>query len=92
VVGLVARIGGREMFVPMNRIDRLERAAARTATTKLNLARFERRAGEVLLRADVLDRSLINVQTARLLSARDVELICESMSVPLRTTSGTSVM
>ena len=77
VVGLVARIGGREMFVPMNRIDRLERAAARTATTKLNLAQFERRAGEVLLRADVLDRSLINVQTASLVTARDVELVCE---------------
>jgi CBS domain-containing protein/sporulation protein YlmC with PRC-barrel domain len=77
VVGLVARIGGREMFVPMNRIDRLERAAARTATTKLNLAQFERRAGEVLLRADVVDRSLINVQTASLVTARDVELICE---------------
>jgi CBS domain-containing protein len=77
VVGLVARIGGREMFVPMSRVDRLERAAARTATTKLNLAQFERRPGEVLLRADVLDRSLINVQTARLVTARDVELVCK---------------
>ncbi len=77
IVGLVARIGGREMFVPMSRVDRLERAAARTATTKLNLAQFERRPGEVLLRADVLDRSLINVQTAHLVSARDVELICQ---------------
>ncbi|MGB9183205.1 MAG: CBS domain-containing protein [Solirubrobacteraceae bacterium] len=77
VVGLVARVGGREMFVPMSRVDRLERAAARTATTKLNLAQFERRPGEVLLRADVLDRSLINVQTARLVTARDVELVCE---------------
>ena len=38
VVGGVARFGGREMFVPMNRIDRLEPAAARAATTKLNLA------------------------------------------------------
>lgn len=77
VVGLVARIGGRELFVPMSRIDRLERAAARTATTKRDLAPFQRRAGEVLLRADVLDRSLINVQTARLVTARDVELLYE---------------
>jgi CBS domain-containing protein len=77
VVGLQARIGGREMFVPANRIERLEPAAARTSTTKLNLAQFERRPGEVLLRADVLDRSLINVQTARLVTAREVELVCE---------------
>ena len=77
VVGLRVRIGGRAMFVPISRIERLEPAAARTATTKLNLAQFERRPGEVLLRADVLDRSLINVQVARLVTAREVELVCE---------------
>jgi len=77
VIGFKARIGGREMFVPINRVERLEPAGARTATTKLNLAQFERRPGEVLLRADVLDRSLINVQTARLVKAREVELVCE---------------
>ncbi len=77
VVGLKARIGGREMFVPAHRIERLEPAAARASTTKLNLAQFERRSGEVLLRADVLDRSLIDVERARLVKAREVELVCE---------------
>ena len=76
VVGLKARIGGREMFVPADRIASLEESAARTATTKLNLAQFERRAGEVLLRGDVLGRSLINVTTARLVTAREIELVC----------------
>jgi CBS domain-containing protein len=78
VIGLMARIGGREMFVPAARIERLGPDAARTATTKLNLAQFERRPGEVLLRSDVLDRSLINVDTARLVTAREVELVCQS--------------
>jgi CBS domain-containing protein/sporulation protein YlmC with PRC-barrel domain len=77
VVGLKARIGGREMFVPADRIERLEQSAARTSTTKLNLAQFERRAGEVLLRADVLGRSLINVATAQLVTAREIELVAE---------------
>jgi CBS domain-containing protein len=75
VTGIKARIGGREMFVPADRIGHLERADARTSTTKLNLAQFERRPGEVLLRADVLGRSLINVTTARLVTAREIELI-----------------
>ncbi len=74
VVGLKARIGGRESFVPIDRIEQLGPDAARTSTTKLNLAQFERRPGELLLRADVLDRSLINVATARLVRAREVEL------------------
>ncbi len=78
VIGLKARIGGREVFVPASRIDRLEPTAARTSTTELNLGQFERRPGEVLLRADLLDRSLINVDTARLVTAREVELVCEA--------------
>jgi CBS domain-containing protein len=75
VIGLKARIGGRELFVPIDRVDRLEPAAARTSTTKLDLAQFERRPGEVLLREDLLDHSLINVTTARLVTAREVELV-----------------
>jgi CBS domain-containing protein len=78
VTGLKARIGGREMFVPADRIAHLEQSAARTSTTKLNLAQFERRTGEVLLRGDVLGRSLINVSTARLVKAREIELVCEA--------------
>jgi CBS domain-containing protein/sporulation protein YlmC with PRC-barrel domain len=76
VIGLKARIGGRELFVPIDRVERLEPAAARMATTKLDLAQFERRSGEVLLRGDVLDRSLINVNTARLVTAHELELLC----------------
>ncbi len=77
VAGLKSRIGGRELFVPIARIERIDPAAARTATTKLNLAPFERRPGEVLLRSDLLGHSLIDVRTARLVTAREVELGCE---------------
>jgi CBS domain-containing protein/sporulation protein YlmC with PRC-barrel domain len=75
VTGLKARVGGREMFVPAEWIAQLESAAARTSTTKLDLAQFERRPGEVLLRRDVLGRSMINVSTARLVRANEVELV-----------------
>jgi CBS domain-containing protein len=77
VIGLTARIGGRVLFVPIARIQELGPYSVKTSTTKLNLAQFERRPGEVLLREDVLDRSLINVDAARLLRAREVELVCE---------------
>jgi CBS domain-containing protein/sporulation protein YlmC with PRC-barrel domain len=77
VTGLKVRIGGRDLFVfvPADRIERLEPQAARVSTTKLNLAQFERRPGEVLLRGDLLGRSVINVATARLVKAREVELV-----------------
>src|ERR1700677_2283116 len=59
VISLRAGIGGRLLFVPANRIERLERGAARTLTPKLNLAQFERRPGELLLRAELVGHSLI---------------------------------
>src|SRR5664280_1757810 len=55
VTGLMARIAGRDMFVPADRVAHLEPVAARTSTTKLNLAQFERRPGEVLLRANEVE-------------------------------------
>jgi CBS domain-containing protein/sporulation protein YlmC with PRC-barrel domain len=77
VVGLKARIGGRELFVPIDRVEQFGPEVVKTSTTKLNLGQFERRPGEVLLRQDILDRSLINVVTARLVTAREVELVCD---------------
>lgn len=74
ILGVVARIGGREMFVPIERIAELGPSAVRTSTTKLNLGHFERRPGEILLRRDLLDRKLINVTTARLVTAHEVEI------------------
>jgi len=75
VTGLKARIGGREMFVPIDRVARLGPDTVQTSTTKLNLAQFERQPGELLLRTDLLDRSVINVATARLVKAREVEIV-----------------
>src|SRR5947209_19239517 len=69
VTGLKVRIGGREMFVPIDRVAQLGPEATRTATTKLNLAQFERQPNELLLRAETLDHSLINVPTAHLVKA-----------------------
>ena len=64
VTGLKVRIGHRDLFVPADRVEQLEPHAARTSTTKLNLAQFERRPGEVLLRDDLLGRSVINSRTS----------------------------
>jgi len=75
VVGLTARLGGQQLFVPIDGVEQLGPYSVTTSTTKLDLAPFERRPGEVLLRADVLDRSVINVNTARLVKAREVELV-----------------
>jgi len=75
VIGLTAEIGGRVLFVPAARIEQLGPFSVTTSTTKLDLAQFERREGEVLLRADLLDRRVINMPSARLVRAHEVELV-----------------
>ncbi|HXN36961.1 MAG TPA: CBS domain-containing protein [Solirubrobacteraceae bacterium] len=78
VTGLKARIGGRELFVPADRIAELSPGAVRLAGEKLNLKRFERRAGEVLLGGDVLGHKLVAVEAdpPRLVTAHEIELAC----------------
>ncbi len=75
VAGLKAQIGGRELFVPIDRVAALGPYDVRMATTKVDLGQFDRRPGEVLLRQDVLDHRMINVHTAKLVAAHEVELV-----------------
>ena len=74
VTGLVAAVGGREIFVPVEQVASLEADPLQLSSVRLDLRHFERREGEVLLRADVLGHRLIDVPNARLVRAADLEL------------------
>jgi CBS domain-containing protein len=78
VTGLKVRIGGRDLFVPVDRVAALEPGVVRLAGEKLSLRRFERRPGEVLLGQDVLGRTLVDVEADPpvLVSAHEIELAC----------------
>jgi CBS domain-containing protein len=74
VTGLVATVGGREVYVPIEQVGSFEGEAVKLTSAKLDLRSFERREGEVLLRADVLGHRLIDVESAHLVKAADLEL------------------
>jgi len=74
VTGVVAAVGGREVYVPMEQVANFDGEALRLTSDRLDLRHFERRPGEVLLKRDVLGHRLIDVETARLVRAADVEL------------------
>jgi CBS domain-containing protein len=78
VTGLKARIGGRDLFVPIGKVASLQPGAVKLSAQKLSLGRFERRVGEVLLREDVLGRKLVDVESdpPRLVTAHEIELAC----------------
>jgi CBS domain-containing protein len=74
VAGLVATVGGREVYVPVEQVSSLGGDAVQLSSAKLDLRGFERRDGEVLLRADVLGHRLIDVESAHLIKAADLEI------------------
>ena len=75
VTGIVVTIGGgREVFVPLEQVSGFDGEVIKLTTAKLDLRQFERRDGEVLLRADVLGHRLIDVENARLVRAADLQL------------------
>ena len=71
VTGLVASVGRREVFVPVDQAGNLDADPLRLSSARLDLRHFERRQGEVLLHADVQGHRLIDVRNARLVRAAD---------------------
>jgi CBS domain-containing protein len=74
VTGLLATLAGRQVFVPAAAIDEIEHGRVRLRVGSLDLQPFERRPQEVLLKKDMLDRQLINVDGARLVRSNEIEL------------------
>ncbi|OMC48673.1 magnesium transporter MgtE [Mycobacterium sp. IS-2888] len=74
LTGIVAGVGGRRVFIGSKSIDEYATDRVILAKNKIDLRGFERRDGEVLLRADVLGHRLIDVAAVELVRAYDVEL------------------
>ena len=74
VTGMVAAVGGRDVFIPVGQVSSLGGDSLTLTSARIDLRHFERRPGEVLLRADVLGHRLIDVEAARLTRAADLEL------------------
>jgi CBS domain-containing protein len=72
--GALAEVAGRPVFVPAAEIESIGGAKIVLRSSRLDLDHFRRQDQEILLRKDVLDRQLINVDGARLVRANEIEL------------------
>jgi CBS domain-containing protein len=75
VMGLVARFGRLDLFVPRAHLLSFDISGARISSDPVDFRRFARREGEVLLARDVLDKQLIDVDGKRVVRVNDVQLI-----------------
>ncbi len=74
VTGLVARVGKRRVFIPIDEVTELRKGKMVLPRARVDLRSFERRDGEVLLSEDILGHRLIDVADAELVRAWDIEL------------------
>lgn len=74
VSGVVARQGRRAFYLPWDQVAEATPAGIRLGTFTVDLRPFARREGEVLLRRDVLDKQLIDVDGRRVVRANDLRL------------------
>ncbi len=74
IVGAVIRIEGRNLFVPIRKIGGLAQGRMTFQGKRVDLRRFERRPGELLLAEDLLARHLINLVRGRLIIANEIEI------------------
>jgi hypothetical protein len=74
ITGLKVSLGGHEIFVGRQFIEKLQPGAVRLNTNTLDMTPFQRRPGEVLLAADVLGRHLMDVARGRIVQAHDLVL------------------
>src|SRR5919198_117322 len=74
VIGVLATVAGRQVFVPADEVEEIEHGRVLLRSVRLDLQPFTRRPQEVLLKKDVLDRQLINVDGARLVRSNEIEI------------------
>jgi CBS domain-containing protein len=74
ITGVLVMVAGRQSYLGVERVSDIGADGVVLRKAKLDLRRFERRPEEVLLKRDLLDRQLINVQGARLVRANEIEL------------------
>ncbi len=74
VVGLVSRAAGPAFFIPIGRVAELKPGLVRLSSGAVDVQRFSRRDGELLLVNDVLDRQVIDVKGTRVVRVNDLYL------------------
>jgi CBS domain-containing protein len=74
VSGVLATVARRQVWVPAAEIGDIQLGKVTLSGPKLDLRRFERRPQEILLKEDILDRQVIDVEGADLVRANEIEL------------------
>jgi magnesium transporter len=74
VTGLVARTDQRQIFLPWRSVESLDDAGARLRVRTIDIGKFRQRQNEILLKADLLDKQIVDIEGRKVIRVNDVSL------------------
>lgn len=74
VTGLVARTGRRRIYLPWSAVAALDERGAAVAAKRIDISRFKQREHEILLKGDLLDKQIVDIDGRKVVRANDVIL------------------
>ena len=74
VTGLVVETDRRRIFLPWTSVDRLDDSGAKLATLTMDLGKFHQRPNEILLRSDLMDKQIVDIDGRKVVRVNDLRL------------------
>ncbi len=74
VTGLVVETDRRRIFLPWTSVDFLDAAGARLSTRTIDIDKFRQRPNEILLRADLMDKQIVDIDGRKVVRVNDLRL------------------
>lgn len=74
VTGLVARTSGARIFIPWSSVASIDRSGARLAARTIDIGHFVQRPDEILLKAGLLDRQIVDIDGRKVVRVNDLRL------------------
>jgi len=74
VTGLVVETDRRRIFLPWTSVASLDESGAKLSTLTMDLGKFHQRPNEILLRADLMDKQIVDIDGRKVVRVNDLRL------------------
>jgi len=74
VTGLVINTDRRQIFLPWSSVAAVDVSGATLSTSQLDITKFSQRPNEILLKLDLLDKQIVDIDGRRVVRVNDVSL------------------
>jgi len=74
VTGLVVRTDRRRIFIPWRNVQTFDAAGAKLRVRTIDIGKFGQRPNEILLKADLLDKQIVDIEGRKVIRVNDVSV------------------